>query len=236
MIEVEGRVHSMSYRILVVEDDVYIQELIKEFLASHSYQVDVADQGLQAWQMLEQTEYDLVILDIMIPNIDGFSLCHMIRKKSSVPVIILTALSEEKDQLKAFELEADDFISKPFSFNVLVKRVEAVLRRTQSGKIVNPLNEIVFEKLRLDLDSYKVYVIDELIDVTVKEFEILQALLENIGRVMTREMLLERIWGYDYYGDSRIVDAHIKNIRKKLSLPYIKTVKGLGYMIERENG
>ncbi|CAH8713109.1 response regulator transcription factor [Paenibacillus thiaminolyticus] len=227
----------MSYHILVVEDDGYIQELIKEFLTAHSYLVDVADNGLEAWQMMERTVYDLVILDVMLPNIDGFSLCRMIRSaQSAVPIIMLTALSEEKDQLKAFELEADDYIAKPFSFNVLVKRVEAVLRRAKNGNPALPVNDMTFERLRIDLNSYKVYVDEEWIDMTMKEFEILQALLENIGRVMTREMLLERIWGYDYYGDSRIVDAHIKNIRKKIGLPYIKTVKGLGYMMERENG
>ncbi|MFD3273787.1 response regulator transcription factor [Paenibacillus dendritiformis] len=227
----------MSHHILVVEDDGYIQELIKEFLTAYSYQVDVADNGLEAWQMMERTDYDLVILDVMLPNIDGFSLCRMIRSaQSSVPIIMLTALSEEKDQLKAFELEADDYISKPFSFNVLVKRVEAVLRRAKNGNPALPVNDMTFESLRIDLNSYKVYVDEEWIDMTMKEFEILQALLENMGRVMTREMLLERIWGYDYYGDSRIVDAHIKNIRKKIGLPYIKTVKGLGYMMERENG
>ncbi|WP_374016766.1 response regulator transcription factor [Paenibacillus thiaminolyticus] len=227
----------MAYHILVVEDDGYIQELIKEFLTAHSYQVDVTDNGLEAWQMMERTVYDLVILDVMLPNIDGFSLCRMIRSaQSTIPIIMLTALSEEKDQLKAFELEADDYIAKPFSFNVLVKRVEAVLRRAKNGNSALPVNDMTFERLRIDLNSYKVYVDEEWIDMTMKEFEILQALLENIGRVMTREMLLERIWGYDYYGDSRIVDAHIKNIRKKIGLPYIKTVKGLGYMMERENG
>ncbi|MBG9794941.1 transcriptional regulator [Paenibacillus dendritiformis] len=227
----------MSQHILVVEDDGYIQELIKEFLTAHSYRVDVADNGLEAWRMMERTGYDLVILDVMLPNIDGFSLCRMIRRaQSAVPIIILTALSEEQDQVKAFELEADDYISKPFSFNVLVKRVEAVLRRAKNGNPALPVNDLTFERLRIDLNSYKVYVNEEWIDMTMKEFEILQALLENIGRVMTREMLLERIWGYDYYGDSRIVDAHIKNIRKKIGLPYIKTVKGLGYMMERENG
>ncbi len=221
----------MTYNILVVEDDIYIQELIQEFLKARNYNVEAIDDGLEAWKMFNEGKYDLVILDIMIPNIDGFSLCSMIRQKSSTPIIILTALSEEKDQLKAFELEADDFITKPFSFNVLIKRVEAVLRR---AKNFHSNNEIEYGRLKLDLSSYKAYVDGEMVELTVKEFEIVQTLLESIGVVMTRDMLLDKIWGFDYFGDDRIVDAHIKNIRKKIDLPYIKTIKGLGYIIERE--
>ncbi|RXJ00699.1 DNA-binding response regulator [Anaerobacillus alkaliphilus] len=225
----------MSYRILVVEDDVYIQELIQEFLQAQNYQVDVTDDGLEAWRLLASNErkYDLVLLDVMLPNLDGFSLCKMIRQKSALPVIILTALSEEKDQLKAFELEADDFITKPFSFNVLVRRVEAVLRRSATQP--TPTSDLEFGRLRVDVKGYKVYVDDELVDLTVKEFEILHLFIENTGRVLTRDVLLEKIWGYDYFGDNRIVDAHIKNIRKKLGVPYIKTVKGLGYSLERDH-
>ncbi len=224
----------MSYKILVVEDDVYIQELIQEFLQAQTYDVDVIDDGVEAWKMFcnQENKYDLVLLDVMLPNMDGFSLCKMIRQKSTIPVIILTALSEEKDQLKAFELKADDYISKPFSFNVLVSRVEAVLRRTYNFQ--NQSKLVKFGRLQLDLSGYKVFVDGQLIDLTVKEFEILQMFLENNGRVLTREVLLEKIWGYEYFGDNRIVDAHIKNIRKKLNLPYIKTVKGLGYSLERE--
>ncbi len=222
----------MSHHILVVEDDHYIQELITEFLKAQNYEVDMAEDGAEAWQLINKNDYDLIILDVMLPNIDGFSLCRMIRQKSSIPIIILTALSEEKDQLKAFELEADDFIAKPFSFNVLVKRVEAVLRRVQT---TDPLkDEITFGKINLDCSGYKTYVEGELIELTVKEFEIVKMLIGNSGKVMTREILLEKIWGYDYYGDNRIVDAHIKNIRRKIGLPYIKTVKGLGYTMERD--
>lgn len=227
----EGGVE-LTRKILVVEDDAHIQELIKEFLQAQNYNVDVIDDGIRAWELINKAKYDLVLLDVMLPNIDGFSLCRMIREKSDVPVVILTALSEEKDQLKAFELEADDFISKPFSFNVLVKRVEAVLRRTKSTGTNN--SNLSYGRLNLDTSAYKAYVDEQAIDLTVKEFEIVQMLLLNIGRVMTRDVLLEKIWGYDYFGESRIVDAHIKNIRKKVGFPYIKTVKGLGYCIERE--
>jgi two-component system response regulator VanR len=223
----------MGIHILVVEDDLYIQELISEFLKAQNFKVSVAEDGTVAWQMIKEEEYDLVILDIMLPNMDGYLLCKMIRQKSSVPIIILTALSEEKDQLKAFELEADDFISKPFSFNVLVKRVEAVLRRGKGSQMAT--DELVLGKIKLDCGGYKVYVNNQLIDLTAKEFEILKMLIENKGKVMTREMLVDKIWGYDYFGDNRIVDAHIKNLRKKINLSYIKTVKGIGYTLERDS-
>ncbi|BBH22789.1 DNA-binding response regulator [Paenibacillus baekrokdamisoli] len=221
----------MPAKILVVEDDHYIQELISEFLRAQQYEVDAASDGLEGWNLFQQQPYDLVILDLMLPSLDGYSICRMIREKSETPVIVMTALSEEKDQLRAFEEEADDYVTKPFSFQVLIKRVEAVLRRTkhvQSGEL--PFDD----RLRLDVDAYKVYVEGRFIETTTKEFDILQTLLSNAGRIMTRDMLLDKVWGYDYFGDSRIVDAHIKNIRKKLGIPIIRTVKGVGYALENE--
>ncbi|WP_068780482.1 response regulator transcription factor [Paenibacillus sp. GM2] len=219
----------MSVKILVIEDDLYIQELIKEFLKAQDYHVEVATDGMEGYQKFQQGVFDLVLLDIMLPNMDGYSVCRMIRSHHSTPVIFLTALSDENDQLKAFELEADDFISKPFSFNVLVKRVEAVLRRSLPE--TKP-NELQFDRLRMDCESYKAYIDQTVIELTVKEFEILQFFVENSGRTITREMLLDKLWGYNFYGDTRIVDAHIKNIRKKLGLPYIRTLKGIGYIMD----
>ena len=221
----------MTSSILVIEDDSNIQELISEFLSAEGYQVDTANDGLEGIQKFKQGSYDLVILDIMMPNLDGYGVCKMIRKSSSVPIIFLTALNDEGDQLKGFDLECDDYITKPFSFNLLIKRVEAILRR--SNKTIND-KFIVFEKLKLDLNTYIAEIDGEPIELTLKEFNILKALIEKYPQVITREGLLDSIWGYDYYGDTRIVDAHIKNIRKKISLPYIKTVKGIGYTLEKD--
>lgn len=221
----------MNTSILVMEDDVNIQELIVEFLKAEGYDVDYASDGLEGIQLFKKKEYDLVLLDIMMPNLDGYSVCKMIRQTSNVPIIFLTALNEESNQLKGFELECDDYITKPFSFNLLIQRVKAVLRR---GRINISSDLLIFEKLKLDLNTYSVQIDDQNIELTLKEFNILKMLIEKYPQVVTRENLLDSIWGYDYYGDTRIVDAHIKNLRKKVSLPYIKTVKGIGYTLEKD--
>ena len=221
----------MNTSILVMEDDVNIQELIVEFLKAEGYDVDYASDGLEGIQLFKKKEYDLVLLDIMMPNLDGYSVCKMIRQTSNVPIIFLTALNEESNQLKGFELECDDYITKPFSFNLLIQRVIAVLRR---GRINISSDLLIFEKLKLDLNTYSVQIDDQNIELTLKEFNILKMLIEKYPQVVTRENLLDSIWGYDYYGDTRIVDAHIKNLRKKIILPYIKTVKGIGYTLEKD--
>ncbi|MDU4935430.1 MAG: response regulator transcription factor [Peptostreptococcaceae bacterium] len=224
----------MSKSILVVEDDANIQELIVEFLRAEDYNVDYASDGLEGIKLFKKNNYDLIILDIMMPNLDGYSACKMIRKTSSVPIIFLTALNQENDEVKGFELECDDYITKPFSFNLLIKRVEAVLRRSNTTAESN--DYLGFGKLRLDLNTYTVNVDGNIVELTLKEFNILKNLIEKYPQVITRESLLDSIWGYDYYGDTRIVDAHIKNIRKKIELPYIKTVKGIGYTLEKDIG
>ncbi len=221
----------MNSSILVIEDDFNIQELIVEFLISEGYKVDSANDGLEGIQKFKQENYDLIILDVMMPNLDGYAVCKMIRQSSNVPIIFLTALNEESNQVKGFELECDDYITKPFSFNLLIKRVEAILRRSIKS---NDNNTINFEKLKLNLSTYSVQIGDENIELTLKEFNILKTLIEKYPQVITRENLLDSIWGYDYYGDTRIVDAHIKNIRKKIKIPYIKTVKGIGYTLEKD--
>ena len=204
---------------------------IKVSFYLEGYDVDYASDGLEGIQLFKKKEYDLVLLDIMMPNLDGYSVCKMIRQTSNVPIIFLTALNEESNQLKGFELECDDYITKPFSFNLLIQRVKAVLRR---GRINISSDLLIFEKLKLDLNTYSVQIDDQNIELTLKEFNILKMLIEKYPQVVTRENLLDSIWGYDYYGDTRIVDAHIKNLRKKIILPYIKTVKGIGYTLEKD--
>ena len=221
----------MEKYILVVEDDYKSQLLLQQFLTSNGYKVDCANDGLEGIQMYKDRNYNLILLDIVMPNLDGFSMCKMIRKESDVPIIFVTALSSESDQIKGFDLLCDDYIVKPFSYNLLIKRIEAVLRRSKEDKAGVYLT---FEKIKLNLKTYSAEIDGKIIDLTLKEFNILKSLIENYPQVVTREKLLDSIWGYDYFGDTRIVDAHIKNIRKKIILPYIKTVKGIGYTLQKD--
>ncbi len=202
----------MEKYILVVEDDYKSQQLLQQFLTSNGYKVDCANDGLEGIQMYKDRNYNLILLDIVMPNLDGFSMCKMIRKESDVPIIFVTALSSESDQIKGFDLLCDDYIVKPFSYNLLIKRIEAVLRRSKEDKAGVYLT---FEKIKLNLKTYSAEIDGKIIDLTLKEFNILKSLIENYPQVVTREKLLDSIWGYDYFGDTRIVDAHIKNIRKK---------------------
>ncbi|MEC0088936.1 response regulator transcription factor [Paenibacillus macquariensis] len=219
----------MNYHILVVEDDQEIQELIKQFLMTQQYSVEVASDGLEGMKLFNKQPFDLILLDVMMPNLDGFEVAKMIRNESNVPIIMLTALEEEQEQMKGFDIGIDDYITKPFSFHVLIRRVKAVLRRSNDQSTDNHL---VFKEIEVDCDAYKVYVNEVEIPLTTKEFEILQLLLQNEKKVLPRENIVEKVWGYDYYGETRIIDTHIKNIRKKLDIPYIKTVKGIGYKID----
>ena len=221
----------MEKYILVVEDDYKSQQLLQQFLTSNGYKVDCANDGLEGIQMYKDRNYNLILLDIVMPNLDGFSMCKMIRKESDVPIIFVTALSSESDQIKGFDLLCDDYIVKPFSYNLLIKRIEAVLRRSKEDKAGVYLT---FEKIKLNLKTYSAEIDGKIIDLTLKEFNILKSLIENYPQVVTSEKLLDSIWGYDYFGDTRIVDAHIKNIRKKIILPYIKTVKGIGYTLQKD--
>ncbi|MBQ8999228.1 MAG: response regulator transcription factor [Clostridium sp.] len=217
-------------RILVVEDDLMIQDLIIEFLSNEGYIVDSANNGAEGVQKFKEKEYDLVLLDVMMPIMDGFSACKIIRSKSNVPIIFLSALNEEFDQIKGYDLDCDDYITKPFSFNILLKKVNAVLKR---GSSTANNNVLYYEKLKLDLDTYRVEVDGQYIDLTLTEFNILKCLLKTYPAITTRDYLLDDVWGYDYYGDERTVDAHIKNIRKKMTVSYIKTVKGVGYTLDK---
>ena len=222
----------MSCKILVVEDDNQIQELIVEFLSSQGYKVDMANDGVVGYEKFKKDKYDLVILDVMMPRLDGHSLCKMIRNiDKEVSIIFLTALGDEENEIKGFDLNADDYISKPFSFNILIKRVEAVLRRKNKEKSEDEV--LKFEGLKLDLQTFKSYIDEEEIELTLKEFNILKLMISSYPTVVSREKLIEKIWGYDYFGDTRVIDAHMKNIRKKIKKDYIKTIKGVGYVLEK---
>ena len=226
----------MKDTILVVEDEYDIRELLKEFLTQAGYDVVTAEDGLEALEKFKSFNYNLIILDIMLPKIDGYVLCEIIRKESNVPIIMLTALDSEENQLKGFDLNIDDYITKPFSMRVFLKRVEAVLRREK--KILDDTiisQEINYKNIKVDTNAFLVFVDGNKIDLTIKEYELLIMLLKNRGKVLSRENLLSTIWGYDYYNDSRVIDTHIKNLRKKLNLDFIETIRGVGYGVDIKN-
>lgn len=220
--------------ILVVEDELDIQELLENFLLDAGYQVTLASDGVEGITAFSTGKFDLVLLDIMLPKIDGYGVCEVIRRESEVPVMMLTALDSEADQLRGFDLRIDDYVTKPFSMAVLLRKIEAVLRRSGNPSGDNG-TKIYYRGLVLNMDSHQVYKDNSLIETTLREFELLRELLQNSGRVLTRQMLLDRVWDYDYYGDERIVDTHIKNLRKKLGQGYIETVRGVGYRVDKEN-
>ena len=220
-------------RILVVEDEKDIQNIIKAFLENAEYKVETADDGLDAINLIQNNNYDLILLDIMIPKIDGFVVCEMIRKNSNVPIIILTALTDEESQLKGFDKLADDYITKPFSMPIVLKHIEAILRRTDNSK--ESVGILKYKNMVLNTENYEVFVDNKKIPLTYREYEILKLFLENQGKVFTRDNILNSIWSYDYYGDDKIVNTHIKNIRKKLGYDYIETVRGVGYRIVKED-
>ena len=221
-------------RILIVEDDFDIQELLQNFLQEAGYQAAVAKDGVEAVSMFSKERFDLILLDIMLPKIDGFTVCELIRRQSQIPIIMLTALSGEEEQIRGLDLQVDDYITKPFSMPVLVRKIAAVLRRSGQGQEERH-HTLVYRNLVLDLDSYLAAVDGREYELTQREFEILRELLTHQGRVMTRQNLLDRLWRYDFYGDERVVDTHIKNLRKKLGIDFIQTIRGVGYKIEKEN-
>lgn len=224
----------MSKTILIIEDEKAIQNIIKAFLEDAGYTTVLADDGLEGIEQFQKCNPDLVLLDLMLPKIDGFAVCELIRKESHIPVIMLTARDDDDSQMKGFDALADDYITKPFTMPLVMRRIEAVLRRTEQGNQTE--NTVIhYKEISLDIDSFTVLVNGENISLTTREFEILKLLLENQGRVFTRDNLLNTIWGYDYFGDAKIVNTHIKNIRRKLGVDYIDTIRGVGYKIEKEN-
>ncbi len=219
-------------KILVIEDEVDIQELLENFLKDGGYEVVLAGDGVEGISQFSKGSFDLVLLDIMLPKIDGYGVCELIRKESDVPIVMLTALDSEENQLKGFDLEVDDYIIKPFSMPILLKKIAAVLRRPS---VTGEQNRLVYQDLVLDIDRYKTYICGTAVDLTQREFELLRELLTHIGKVLTRQMLLNKLWKHDFLGDERVVDTHIKNLRKKLGVDYIETIRGVGYRIDPPN-
>jgi len=217
----------MDIHILVAEDDEHIGNTIKAFLLDAGYHVELCTDGKAACERLYDKKFNMAILDIMLPGMDGHEILKEFRKVSDVPVMIITALSGDSPQLKAFDNLADDFVAKPFSMQVLLKRVEALLRR--SGALQK---EIVFGNLRLNRETFKAFWEGQELPLTLREFEILCLLANNEGRVVSHETLLSKIWGYDYYSSEGTVHTHIKNLRSKIPENIIKTVRGVGYSIE----
>ncbi len=220
-------------RILIVEDDLDIQELLQEFLQEAGYIVETACDGVEAVSMFTQFTYDLILLDIMLPKMNGYHVCELIRKQSQVPIIMLTALGSEEEQIRGLDLQADDYITKPFSVPILLRKIAAVFRRTKSND--DDKHFIRYKDLSLDLDGYKTYIGTTEISLTQREFEVLRELLTYQGKVLTRQNLLNKLWKYDFLGDERVVDTHIKNLRKKLNVDYIETIRGVGYKIEKDD-
>lgn len=218
-------------KILVAEDEYDIRELLQNYLENEGYQVVTASNGEEALAAFLQHGADLILLDILMPKLNGYEVCSSIRELSDVPIIMLTALDSEQNQLKGFDLHIDDYVPKPFSISILLRKIDAVLRRSGAGGISKRMTH---QDLILDIGGHKVYVHDQPIDLTQREFELLKVLLQNQGRVLSRQSLLNRVWSYDFYGDERIVDTHIKNLRKKLGVDYIETIRGVGYRIDYE--
>lgn len=219
-------------RILVVEDEPEIQELLSAYLRHEGYSVTVAGDGIEALDRFRARQFDLVLLDIMLPKIDGFGVCELIRRESTVPIVMLTALDGEAEQIKGFDLQIDDYVTKPFSMPVLLRKIAAILRRSGGGLESEKLS---YQNLLLDMDQRACQVDGAPVELTQREFDLLSELLRSPGRVFTREILLSRIWGYDFLGDERIVDSHIKNLRKKLNSDCIETVRGVGYRAAKQN-
>ena len=217
-------------RILVVEDDFDIAEMLQTWLMEAGYGVEVAGDGLRALDAFAVGRFDLVLLDLMLPKLDGFGVCEWIRARSDVPVVMLTALDGEEEQLRGYDLRIDDYVTKPFSMPLLLRKIAAILRRCGDREARRVLT---YRDLTLDLDAYRAERGGRDLELTNREFECLRELIQNQGRVMTYQMLVQRIWNYDYLGDERVIYSHIKNLRRKLQADYIHTVRGVGYRVEK---
>ena len=219
-----------NVKVLVVDDEQNILELVSAYLEREGYQVYTAADGTSGLKALRAFRPDVVILDIMLPGVDGLEVLSRLRRESNAYVIMLTAKAEDTDKVVGLSVGADDYMTKPFSPHELVARVKAALRRMRSMEAGLEREVLSFKHLRIDKSSRRVWMEEEPVDLTATEFDLLLALAERRGMVMSREQLLERVWGYDYYGETRVVDVHIGHIRQKIGGPeLIQTVRGVGY-------
>ncbi|MDD4371005.1 MAG: response regulator transcription factor [Anaerostipes sp.] len=223
-----------EFKVLVVDDESRMRKLIKDFLNKSGYQVLEAADGEEAVDTFFSTKgIDLLVLDVMMPKMDGWEVVKEIRKVSEVPIIMLTAKDQEQDELQGFDLGVDEYISKPFSPKILVARIEAILRRTSQmdGELVDKGG------IQLDIGAHQVTIDGVPVDLSFKEFELLQYFMNNEGRALTRENILNQVWNYDYFGDARTIDTHVKKLRNKMGEKgaYIRTIWGMGYKFEVEN-
>lgn len=218
--------------ILIVDDELRIRKLLKDFLNAKGYSILEAEDGEQALEIFEENKnkISLILLDVMMPKLDGWSVLRQIRQESKVPIIMLTARGEEQDELFGFELGVDEYISKPFSPKILVARVEAILKRT--NKDITEVKD--YAGIEIDQEGRTVKVDGKAIELSLREYELLVYLIENENIALSRDKILNNVWNYDYYGDSRTIDSHIKKIRHKLGKKgkYIKTMRGVGYKFE----
>ena len=223
-----------SLKILVVDDESRMRKLVRDFLVKKDFEVIEAEDGAQAVDIFfEQKDIALVILDVMMPKMDGWQVCREMRSHSRVPIIMLTAKGDERDELLGFELGVDEYISKPFSPKILVARVEAILRRTSGLSADDILRAGAIE---INKAAHQVVIDGENVDLSYKEFELLTYFVENQGLALSREKILNSVWNYDYFGDARTIDTHVKKLRSKLGKhgDYIKTIWGMGYKFEVE--
>ena len=226
-----------TYRMLIVDDEDKIRELIKKYALFEGYEVDEATDGMNAVEKCRQNDYDIIIMDIMMPFLDGFSACKEIRKTKDISVIMLSARGEEYDKIHGFEVGGDDYVVKPFSPKELMMRAAAVIKRTQHMAENREREVLSFEGLTVDFTARLVYIDGKKTDMTPKEYELFFYLVKNRGIALTREKLISNVWGYDFFGDDRTLDTHIKLLRKNLGeySSYIVTLRGVGYRFEAAN-
>lgn len=220
-------------KLLIVDDEEKIREVIKEYAEFEGYMAEEAGDGMEAVKMIKEGDFDLVIMDIMMPRLDGFSAVKEVRKTKNIPIIMLSARTEEYDKLFGFELGVDDYVVKPFSPKELMARVNAVLKR-KDASISGVMDEVKFEGLTIDFAGRNVFIDGEKVVLTPKEYELLYYFVKNVGIALSRERLLKDVWGYDYYGDDRTVDTHVKMLRSSIKeyRKFIVTLRGVGYKFE----